>query len=438
MRFSSTLRRGRMATASATLGLVFGFSVFSFAPVVWAAPGVAAGQLGFEEAVALAGRGAPVLDARSADITAARENAVRAAELPDPQLMVGINNLSVTGEDAFDLKADFMTSKKIGLMQEFPARAKRQARQLIADRQVDRARALSEIERLEVQEQAAQAWLAAWAAQRELDSYLALREQASVAVQAAKARLSGGTGSAVDTMAAQAASLEIENRVDGAEARLQAARAGLARWLGMPPEQLPAVGIAPTLTELPFPETVLLSTIDRQRELLDWRYREAIAEAEIALASADKRPDWSIAAAYGQRDGSRSDMVTVEFRIDLPLFTRNRQDRAVAARRAELASLVAEREEARRAQKEAIERALAEWRGLKQQVQRKEMDILPLARDRSETAVALFSGGGPLQPWLDARRDELEFHVEHARHLGELGRVWAALAYLMPRAETAP
>ncbi len=431
--FYLALRRACAAATTIRMRLVLGSFALSFTSLAWAAPGV----LGFEETVALASRGAPSVDARSADVTAAREEAVRAAELPDPQLMVGINNLPVTGENAFDVQADFMTSKKIGLMQEFPARAKRQARQLIADRQVDRARALSEIERLEVQEQAAQAWLAAWAAQRELDSYTALREQAAVAVKAAKARLSGGTGSAVDTMAAQAASLEIENRVDGAEARLQAARAGLARWLGLPPEQLPAVGTAPALTELPFAESVLLSTIDRQRELLDWRYREAIAEAEIALASADKRPDWSVSAAYGQRDGSRSDMVTVEFRIGLPLFTRNRQDRAVAARRAELSSLVSEREDARRAQKEAVERALAEWRGLKQQVERKESEILPLARDRSETAVAVFGGGGPLQPWLDARRDELEIHVEYARQSGELGRVWAALAYLLPSEETA-
>ncbi|MFP7721386.1 TolC family protein [Lysobacter sp. A3-1-A15] len=436
MHFYSNLRRWRMVTASAS-GLIIGFLAF-FTPTTGAAEGIAAGQLSFEEAVALAGRSAPVLDARSSDVTAAQAEATRAAALPDPQLIVGIENLPVSGSGAFRPDGNDMTMKKIGLMQEFPARAKRQARQLIADRQVDRAQALGEIERLEVQEQAAQAWLAAWAAQRELDSYAALRAQAALAINVAKARLSGGTGSAIDAMAAQAAALEIENRIDGSQARLQAARASLARWLGTSPGHLPAFGAAPILTELPFPEAVLLSTIDRQRELLDWRYREAIAEAEIGLAAADKRPDWSIATAYAQRDGSRADMIMVELRIGLPLFAGNRQDRAVAARRAELASLVAEREEARRAQKEAIERALAEWRGLKQQVVRKEREILPLAQDRSETAVAAFGGGGSLQPWLDARRDELESHVQHARHLAELGRVWAALAFLMPREESAP
>ena len=145
---------------------------------------------------------------------------------------------------------------------------------------------------------------------------------------------------------------------------------------------------------------------------------------------------------YGQRDRmpngvSRSDMLMVEFAIDLPLFPRNRQDRGVAARRAELDAVTAEREDARRVQTEAVRRALADWQGLQRQVTRKETESLPLARDRAKIALAAYAGGGDLQPWLEARRDEIELHIEHARHLGELGRAWAALAYLLP-AETTP
>ena len=33
---------------------------------------------------------------------------------------------------------------------------------------------------------------------------------------------------------------------------------------------------------------------------------------------------------------------------------------------------------------------------------------------------------------VDARRDELDIHLAHAEHLADLGRAWAALAYLMP------
>ena len=93
---------------------------------------------------------------------------------------------------------------------------------------------------------------------------------------------------------------------------------------------------------------------------------------------------------------------------------------------------MAQHEDARRTQTETVRRLLAEWEGLREQVERKEQQMLPLAKDRAQIAVASYRGGGDLQPWLEARRDEIELHIEHARHLGELGRAWAALAYLLP------
>lgn len=157
-------------------------------------------------------------------------------------------------------------------------------------------------------------------------------------------------------------------------------------------------------------------------------------------AIAEKRPDWSLGVTYGQRDRTpaglpRSDMLMLEFAIDLPLFPRNRQDRGIAARRADLEAVTAEREDARRMQTETVRRALAEWEGLKRRISRRENDSLPLARDRAKTALAAYAAGGDLQPWLEARRDEIELHIEHARDLGELGRAWAALAYLLPEEE---
>ncbi|UUS15039.1 TolC family protein [Stenotrophomonas sp. CD2] len=163
----------------------------------------------------------------------------------------------------------------------------------------------------------------------------------------------------------------------------------------------------------------------------------------MSSAIAEKRPDWSLGVTYGQRDRSpeglsRSDMLMVEIAIDLPVFTRNRQDRGIAARRAELDAVAAQREDARRAEAEAVRKTLAEWEGLKRQVARKEAESLPLANDRARVALATYAAGADLQPWLEARRAEIELHVEHARHLSELGRTWAALAYLLPEEETSP
>lgn len=403
----------------------------------------AAATITFDDALRLAAERAPMLQARQSQVAATQKDAVRAAALPDPQLTLGLTNWPVTGADAFDFRTDDMTMKQVGVMQSFPARAKRQARQAVADRTVEQAQALSVAERLAVHRAVAHAWITLWAAQREVAALQALREPTAVAVRSAKARLAGGTGSAVDMMAAQNAVLELENRIDGAEASLEAARASLARWFGEGPTQLRTEGAPPELMALPVASTTLLASIDRQGPLLPWRSREAVAEAQVVAAIAEKRPDWSVGVTYGQRERtpegvSRSDMLTVEFAIDLPLFTHNRQDRGIAARRAELEAVSAEREDARRAQAESVRKTLAAWEGLKRQVARMESESLPLARDRATTALAAYAAGADLQPWLEARRDEIELHLEHASHLGDLGRTWAALAYLLPEEETSP
>ena len=118
--------------------LLLAFS--SFIPISEAAP---TGMVSFDETLRLAVERAPSLNARQSQTQAAREEAIRAAALPDPQLTFGLDNWPVTGSQAFDWRAEDMTMKRIGLMQEFPARAKRQARQAVADRAVEQAEALS-------------------------------------------------------------------------------------------------------------------------------------------------------------------------------------------------------------------------------------------------------------------------------------------------------
>jgi outer membrane protein TolC len=375
-----------------------------------------------------------LLDARRAGVIAANEEAARAGALPDPMLTVGIDNLPVTGADAFDSSADFMTMKKIGLRQELPARFKREARATFASRQIDEATARSIAETLSVRREAAEAWIDLWAAQRELSALLALRSEAALAANLAKARMAGG-GSAGDALATQAAVLDIDNRVEASRAEQQSAQAGLARWLG--DSDVQATDDEPDFGSLPIREARLLAAVDQSGSLLPASAQVESAAAALDMARAETHPDWTVEASYGQRSAGRSDMIMLEVGIGLPLFTRNRQDRGVAAREADYQGALATREDLRRQELARIRADLARWQGLKRQVALHEDSLLPLARDRSTTALASYRAGGPLQPWLDARRDELDAHLSHAEHLGELGRAWSALAYLLP-SETQP
>jgi cobalt-zinc-cadmium efflux system outer membrane protein len=102
-------------------------AVLAMAVVAFATHAVAA-PLSFETSLQLAEHTAPSLSAEDAQLEAARQAAIPAGELPDPKLVLGIDNLPISGTDRFSLTRDFMTMRRIGVMQEVPNSDKRQAR----------------------------------------------------------------------------------------------------------------------------------------------------------------------------------------------------------------------------------------------------------------------------------------------------------------------
>lgn len=379
---------------------------------------------------------APLLEARRAQSASARQEAARAGALPDPQLTVGIDSLAVQGPGAFTAGGDDMTTRTVGISQALPSRRKRQAERAMGSANAALAASSEVTTRLSIRQQVADAWISAWGAHREAMMLQSMRQAWAQDVAVAKARLRGGTGSAVEVLAVRTAALDLENRIDEADAREARARASLARWLGSTAER--PLGDAPDFTVLPHDETSLLASLDRQGNLLGWPARERAAEAALAVARADKRPEWSVGLSYGSRVRGLSDMVSLQVGVSLPLFTRNRQDRGISARAADLDAVHAEHDDARRQQAEAIQSAWAQWQALGEQVRRHRDALLPLANDRAALALAAYRGGSDIQPLLDARRDEIAHHTDYARMQGEYGRAWAALAYLLPTSETTP
>lgn len=383
------------------------------------------------DAVRLAGARPLRVQAQDAAVAAAEADASAAGALPDPMLFVGIENLPVTGGDAFDPTVDDMTMKRVGVRQEFPAGAKRSARRSFALREVDVARAQAVAGALDVRRAAADAWVAVWAVEHEVHALEQLREQSRLAAKLARARTSGGAGSMAEALAAEAAGLELDNRLEEAKARRDAGLAALRRWV--PGAQAVAMQ-DPNFDALPFTQAQLQARLDELAPLLGDSARVEKAAAAVDVARAEKRSDWSLTASYGQRDRDRSDMLSIEVGIALPWFQRGRTDSGVLAREAEYRQSLAMRDDERRALAADIEAAYARWEALKRQVSLHEDRLLPIARDRSAAALAAYRAGGELQPWLDAREAELEVHRSHAEHLGELGHAWAALAFLVPEA----
>jgi len=404
-------------------------------PVSAQSDGAAAAPLTLAGTVELATRSAPLLGALDARQQAASEELLRAGALPDPELMLGIDNLTATGNDAFAIGADPMTMRKIGFRQRLPAPAKREAERRMALAERDLRTAQLQVGTLTVGRVSGEAWVLRWAAEHERALLQALLADTRLATRAARARVSAG-GNPGDVLAVRALELEIENQLSSSEAGIASANASLQRWLGE--QALRPLAMAPDFADPPLPEARALVLLDRTADLLEFAAHDARADAAVSAARAQRRPDFSIAAGYGQRAASRADMISLEFAIDLPLFTANRQDRGIAASIATRDALHAEHEDARRAAVAAIRADYAQWAALVAQTQRDQRERLPLLHDRSALALASYRSGQSLDGWIDARRDEVQASIETTRRLQALGNAWVGLAYRFQAQELQP
>jgi outer membrane protein TolC len=152
--------------------------------------------------------------------------------------------------------------------------------------------------------------------------------------------------------------------------------------------------------------------------------QEGVAEAEIAAASAERRPDWSVELMYSQRGAAFGDMMSVNLSVPLQTDRVQRQDREVAARRANLERVRDEREEALRAAVSEARATLATWQGARARLARYDATLLPLAADRVQAALAGYRGAGAsLATVLEARRAELDTRLERLRLERETARL---------------
>jgi len=177
----SRVHRGVRATVALLIGVNFN-------------AGAAAAGLSYDDALAAAEARAPELSARRHAIDSAQSARTAADALPDPRLVLGLDNVPINGPDAGSLDRDFMTMRRIGLMQEVPNAAKRRARADTAAAAAERERATLAIERLTVRRDTALAWLDRYFLERQLALLDELERETRLLVQTTQAQVAGGHG----------------------------------------------------------------------------------------------------------------------------------------------------------------------------------------------------------------------------------------------------
>lgn len=383
--------------------------------------------LSLADAIALASREPPTLVASTEQLEGARQAAKPAGALPDPKLLLGIDNLPVDGPDQYRFSRDFMTMQRLGVMQEFPSRAKREARVAAAQGRIAVAEALSRLTRLEANRQTAMAWIARRTTERQLAQIDSLTNENRLFEAAVRARLSSGQGAATDAVAARLEAALIEERRDELRAQSEQATAALRQWIGGPAADLPLTGDAP---DWPIDPAVLKHRLEHHPELALLDAKGLELDAEVAKSQAAKRPDWSMEMAYQRRGPQFSNMVSLQVSVDLPVFAGSRQDPEIAARRAERRALDADREAEVREHAQMLESDLAEYHRLRRAVDRQRDVFLPLADEKVTLAMADWrSGRISVMEVINARRERIDAGLRMIALEGQRLQVAANLHY---------
>lgn len=385
--------------------------------------------LSLDNAVAIAIHSAPQVQAQQAAIDAAQAAAVGAGRLPDPALVAGVENLPTNGVDAWSFERDFMTMRKIGVSQSFPSGRKRRSERESAQAMAAAAESQATQSQLEVAQSAAQAWVSLYVAKASVEQLQALKPALTLQMELARAAVASGGVQTSDSLSAQAAAADLDDRLLDAHRELVGAQAELTRWIGRQADQ--PLAPPPSFTELPGNAADLLSSLHHHAALLTFDAKIAAARTEIEVARAARRPDWSAELDYERRGPGFSDMVSLEFQVSLPLFPGTRQDPTIQAKRAAVRQLEADRDTELRMHAAEIATILGDWQSAKDRIALYDRERLPLARQRSELALAgLRAGRIDLRQALTVLSDQIEVERVYTDLLKTIGHAWAYLHFL--------
>ena len=280
---------------------------------------------------------------------------VAVGELPDPKISLSFLNYPT---DTFDFGQEPMTQIKVGVSQMFPRgdtlALKREQLQLKSD--IFPFQRLNRIEHVKVA--VSKLWLDAYKAQESIaliENNRSLFEQLSEVAESSYSSALGRT-SQQDVIRAQLELTRLEDRLAVLNQTYDSSIQVLSGWVSdyflqnyenldvveglnnsqdiKLQKQLPNITIKNNSFLILKDDNTLLELFRNHPAVVALQQKVAVSEKGIDLAKQKYKPAWGVNASYGYRGESpsgmnRADFLTLGVTFDVPLFTKNRQDKQV-------------------------------------------------------------------------------------------------------------
>lgn len=389
------------------------------------------------EAERMAIANAPELQRLQAMSQSLAQQAVANGQLPDPKLMAGAINVPT---NTFSFTQDDMTMVEVGLEQSFPpghslAMKSRQTQ------------ALATAEQRKIQEQSVmllknvrETWLNLYYWTQAAHIIRTNRTLLMYLLKTIKSQYSVGKDNLSNVLQIQLELSRLDDQSEQIQQQIDTLHAQLGRWIGQDQADRPLANTLPHWSNPP--SLSAMQTRLQQHPLLkvDTANIEA-ANDEVAFAREQFKPGFTVDVGYGIRQGNmmgmngmpttRSDMVTTQVTMDLPLFTKNRQDRRLQASTYQLEAAQLDQQIHYRDLLKALSEQYAMWQRLSQRENLYIQQLVPESRQNSKAALLAYqSATTDLATVLRAYTNERNIQLEQLQIQIERAKVRAALLYL--------
>lgn len=319
-----------------------------------------------------------------------------------------------------------MTMRRIGIEQQWVSSDKRAARAEQAQRaiEMEEGNYLNNVARIRME--TAKAWINVLYGQRTLALFRAIEKQMAEDLAAVRAAHRGARATASDVAQAQLAQSQAQDATSKSEQDLRNSRLALTRWTIMPVESV-ADETPSLVSDVP---NLPMEDLEKYHPLvLAARRAINLADAETAVATRERRPDWTIEAGFSQRP-EFSNMVSIGVSIPLAVNPSKKQDRDIAEKSALGTKARLQYEDALREVQTEIQSLVATLESMKERLARLNAELLPSAVQQAELATASYRAGtGSLSAVFNARKMLVERQLQVAELEKEAALTWAQLEH---------
>ena len=213
------------------------------------------------------------------------------------------------------------------------------------------------------------------------------------------------------------------------------AQAALSRWIGDDAYR-PLAMTLPVWDALPLLED-LRNGLEAHPLLAAAEADVDASRAAVRVAEENKKPGWAVDLGYGYREGllpngdPRSDFISLSVTVDLPLFSKNRQDRKLSAALGERRAATNSQAALRARLGSELDAEYARWTDLTRRLALYDTQILAQSRGQAQAALLAYqSDAGDFADVMRSSIDDLDARLQYIRLQVTRAQSYAVLANL--------